>query len=33
LLNQAKVGLLWAALISAILGSLILIAGSRKVKE
>ena len=33
LLNQSKVGLLWAALISAILGSLILIAGSRKVKE
>jgi NhaA family Na+:H+ antiporter len=33
LLNQAKVGLLWAALISAILGSLILIVGSRKVKE
>jgi NhaA family Na+:H+ antiporter len=33
LLNQAKVGLLVAALLSAVIGSLILIIGSRRVRN
>jgi NhaA family Na+:H+ antiporter len=33
LLNQAKVGLLIAALLSAVIGSLILIIGSRRVRN